>query len=72
MWTLVCYDGWKVILDDWVREASKQQLSWGVPCLQWSKSVKHGPKKEEEEAEPAKGSFNKVWFIKPHYHSIMI
>lgn len=51
MCTLLCYDGWMMILDDWVRESPTQQFLWGVSALQQSKHVKHGPKKKEE-SEP--------------------
>ena len=34
-------------LDDRVRASSKLQLLWGVPSLQWSVSIKSGPRKEQ-------------------------
>ena len=33
--------------DDWVRASPKLQLLWGVPGLQWSVSIKRGPRKEQ-------------------------
>lgn len=54
MCTLVSYDDWEVIPDDWAREPPTQQLLWGGLGLRWSKPAKHGPKKEED--EPVTGS----------------
>ena len=34
-------------LDNWVRASPKLQLLWGVPGLQWSVSIKSGPRKEQ-------------------------
>lgn len=32
---------------DWDRASPKLQVLWGVPGLQWSVSIKSGPRKEQ-------------------------